>query len=231
MKFVVVLSMLLAAVSLRAAEANTLSDAEKSAGWTLLFNGRDLSGWRAFGKQAPPGPGWKVEDGVLKKLPKQRGGDIITERQFTDYEFSWEWLVKPKANNGVKYLVSDARKGAPGHEYQMIDDKGAKDTLTPKHLTATFYDVLPRTVDTSVKEAGQWNSSRILIRGNHVEHWLNGVKVLEYELGSPEVRAAVARSKFKGVTPRFGEKLTGHILLTDHGDEAWYRNVKIRELK
>lgn len=231
MKFASVLAALVvAAISIHAAELNTLSDAEKAEGWKLLFNGKDLSGWRAFGKQAPPGPGWKVEEGFLKKLEKQRGGDIITEQKFDDYEFSWEWLVKPKANNGIKYLVSEERKGAPGHEFQMIDDKGAKDTLTSKHLTATFYDVLPRQVDTSVKEANQWNSSRLLVKGNHVEHWLNGVKVLEYELGSEAVKEAVAKSKFSKVKPAFGEKLIGHILLTDHGDEAWYRNLKIREL-
>jgi hypothetical protein len=230
MKFTVILSALLAAVSIHAGELNTLSAKEKAAGWKLLFNGKDLSGWRQFGKQAPPGPGWKVEDGILKKLDKQKGGDIITEQKFNNYEFSWEWLVKPKANNGVKYLVTEERKNTPGPEYQMIDDKSARDTLTPKHLTATFYDVLPREVNTSVKDADEWNSSRIIVKGNHVEHWLNGVKVLEFELGSPEVLAAVAKSKFKSA-PKFGEKIEGHIMLTDHGDEAWYRNLKIRELK
>src|SRR4051812_45673828 len=104
MKFTVILAALLAAVCLRAANLNTLSGEEKAGGWKLLFNGKDLSGWRQFGKQAPPGPGWKVENGILKKLEKQKGGDIITEQKFNDYEFSWEWLVKPKANNGVKYL-------------------------------------------------------------------------------------------------------------------------------
>ncbi len=230
MKSTLIFCALLAAAVVQAADPNKLTDDEKSAGWKLLFNGKDLSGWRTYGKQAPPGPGWKVEDGILKKLEKQRGGDIVTEQKFDDYEFSWEWLVKPKANNGVKYLVTEERKGVPGPEYQMIDDKSAKDTLTPKHLTATFYDVLPRTVDTSVKEAGEWNSSRIIVKGNHVEHWLNGAMVLEFELGSPEVKAAVAKSKFKSA-PGFGEKIIGHILLTDHGDEAWFRNMKIRESK
>jgi hypothetical protein len=230
MKLTFIFCALLTALGLHAAELNTLSDQEKAAGWKLLFNGKDLSGWRQFGKQTPPGRGWKVEDGILKKFPKQPGGDIITEEKFNDYEFSWEWLVKPGANNGVKYLVTEERKNTPGPEYQMIDDKGARDTLTPKHLTATFYDVLPRQVDTSVKAANEWNSSRIIVKGNHVEHWLNGVKVLAFELGSDEVKAALAKSKFK-TAPKYGEKIAGHILLTDHGDEAWFRNLKIRELK
>jgi hypothetical protein len=230
MKLTFIFCALLTALGLHAAELNTLSDQEKAAGWKLLFNGKDLSGWRQFGKQTPPGHGWKVEDGILKKLPKQPGGDIITEEKFNDYEFSWEWLVKPGANNGVKYLVTEERKNTPGPEYQMIDDKGARDTLTPKHLTATFYDVLPRQVDTSVKAANEWNSSRIIVKGNHVEHWLNGVKVLAFELGSDEVKAALAKSKFK-TAPKYDEKVAGHILLTDHGDEAWFRNLKIRELK
>ncbi|HMJ88724.1 MAG TPA: DUF1080 domain-containing protein [Candidatus Acidoferrum sp.] len=198
--------------------------------WMTLFNGKDLSGWRTYGKQTPPGAGWKVEDGILKKVPKQRTGDIVTEQKFNDYEFSWEWLVQPKANSGVKYLVTEERKDSPGIEYQMIDDKGYGQPLAPKHLTATFYDVLPRTVDTSVKPANEWNSSRIIVKGNHVEHWLNGVKVLEFEFGSPEVKAALAKSKFKDA-PGFGEKISGHIMLTDHGDEAWFKNLKIRELK
>ena len=231
MKLTLILSAVVAAFCVHAAELNTLTDQEKSDGWKSLFNGKDLSGWRQFGKQAAPGPGWVVQDGVLKKLDKQKGGDIITEQKFDDYEFFWEWLVKPGANNGVKYLVSDARKGAPGPEYQMIDDKGAKDIGAAKHLTATFYDVLPRQVDSSVKPANEWNSSRIIVKGNHVEHWLNGVKVLEFELGSDVVKQAVAKSKFSKVTPPFSEKVVGHILLTDHGDEAWFRNMKIRELK
>jgi hypothetical protein len=231
MKLTLIFSALIAACCVHAAELNTLTDKEKADGWTLLFNGKDLTGWRAFAKQTPPGPGWKVEDGILKKLAKQRGGDIVTEQKFNDYEFSWEWLVKPGANNGVKYMVSEQRKNSPGPEYQLIDDKGAKDTLTPKHLTATFYDVLPRQVDTAIKPADTWNSSRIIVKGNHVEHWLNGTKVLEFELGSDAVKQAVAKSKFAKVNPPFSEKVAGHILLTDHGDEAWFRNLKIRELR
>jgi hypothetical protein len=208
-------------------EANTLTGAEKAAGWKLLFDGKSLAGWRAYGGGSP-GPGWKVEEGVLKKLDGVRGGDLITEAEFGDFDLSWEWRIAPKGNNGIKYLVTEKRRGAPGHEYQMIDDLENSDgKLGPRHQTASFYDVLPPVADKSPTRAGEWNQSRILIQGNHVEHWLNGKKVLEYTLGSPELKAAIARSKFKNAAG-FGEKIAGHIMLTDHHDECWFRNLKIR---
>jgi hypothetical protein len=205
--------------------------AEKAAGWKPLFSGQSLQGWRLYNKKAEPGAGWKAEDGVLKKLAKEKGGDIITEAAFDDFDFAWEWRVAPGGNNGVKYLVTEQRPSAPGHEYQLIDDTGHPDgKLGAKRQTASFYDVLPPAKEKVLKPAGEWNSSRILLQGNHVEHWLNGAKVLEYELGSETVKAAVANSKFKNAAG-FGTKIKGHIMLTDHGDEAWFRNLKIRELK
>ncbi|HYK88502.1 MAG TPA: DUF1080 domain-containing protein, partial [Acidobacteriota bacterium] len=142
----------------------------------------------------------------------------------------WEWKIAPGGNNGVKYFVTEARPSAPGHEYQMIDDAANPDgKVGANHLTASFYDVLAPADDRPVRPAGQWNQSRILVRGNHVEHWLNGKMVLEYELGSERVKAGLARSKFRNL-PDFGTKIPGHIMLTYHYDECWYRNVKIREL-
>ena len=208
------------------AAPDTLTAAEQAAGWTLLFDGSTSSGWRGFKQSAFPEKGWQIEDGVLKKLAGVRGGDIITSRTFGDFELSWEWRIPAGANNGVKYFITEARASAIGHEYQMIDDARIKD---PKGTTAAFYDVLPPRPDKRPPRIGDWNRSRILVQGNHVEHWLNGDRVLTYELGSPEVRAAVARSKFKNVEG-FGAKLRGHILLTDHNDEAWFRNLKLREL-
>jgi pimeloyl-ACP methyl ester carboxylesterase len=196
-----------------------------------LFNGKDLAGWRLYGKQLPPGPGWKVENGILKKVAKMRGGDIITTNRFEDFDLTWEWRVEKGGNNGLKYLVTEQRPGAPGHEYQLIDDEGHADAKNgAKRMTASFYDVLPPAANKPLKPAGEWNSSRILVRGNHVEHWLNSAKVLEYELGSAEVKKAVASSKFSK-SAKFGEKIRGHIMLTDHGDEAWFRNIRLRELK
>jgi hypothetical protein len=222
---------LLLGVLCTTAPAAELTAEERAAGWRLLFNGKDTSGWRQFGKQTPPGEGWKVEGGMLKKVAKVRGGDIITSDQFTDFEFAWEWRIEPKGNNGVKYLVTEQRPGAPGHEYQMIDDTGHADAKNGgKRLTGSFYDVLPPAENKPLKPPGEWNSSRIRVQGNQVEHWLNGAKILTYELGSEDVKRGIANSKFKSA-PRFGEKVAGHIMLTDHGDAAWFRNVKIRELK
>ena len=217
-------------VSGLAAESNRLTDSEKAAGWKLLLDGKTTQGWRGYKKPAFPEKGWKVEDGILKKIGGERGGDIITDEKFDDFELTWEWRIGAKGNNGLKYLVTEDRSSAPGHEYQMIDDKGNPDAANgAKRLTASFYDVLPPSSDSLPKPAGEWNLSRIVVQGNHVEHWLNGRKVLEYELGSAAVKTAVGNSKFKDVAA-FGTKIKGHIMLTDHGDECWFRDIKVREL-
>ena len=197
-------------------------------GWQSLFDGKSLAGWRAYGKDKQIGPGWKVEGGILKKLAGVKGGDLITEKKYGDFELEWEWRVAPGGNNGVKYLVTEARPSAPGHEYQMLDDNAAKwAKLAAKDKTASYYDVLPAAADKPLKPAGEWNSSRILLQGCHVEHWLNGAKVLECDLGSEEVKAALAKSKFAKY-PDFNAKIDGHIMLTDHNDEAEYRMIRIR---
>ena len=202
---------------------STLSAEECAAGWKLLFDGKSLAGWRGFKKKAPPSQGWVVENGILKKVGGVQGGDIITEEKFSNFELRWEWRIPARSNNGIKYFIDEQRSSPIGHEYQMIDDILAK---TPKHKTGSFYDVLPPTANEATK-IGEWNSSAVLVRGNNVEHWLNGTKILQYELGSEPVKKAVAASKFKDVAG-FGMKLKGHILLTDHKDEAWFRDIKIR---
>lgn len=204
---------------------NMLTPDEKAGGWKLLFDGKSLSGWRSFKKKEPPQQGWAIEESALRKLANVYGGDIISTEEFTDFELQWDWKVAPHANNGIKYFVTEDRSSAVGHEYQMIDDPNT----APKHRTASFYDVLPPSENPRQKPVKEWNHSGVIVRGNHVEHWLNGTQVLEYELGSEQLLAAVAKSKFKDV-PRFGTKGKGHILLTDHKDEAWFRNVKIRSL-
>jgi hypothetical protein len=218
---------LLALMAAGAAEPNTLSKAEKAAGWKLLFNGKDLEGWRNFKKEKAPQKGWVVENGWLKHVQNAGGGDIITTEQFDNFDLEWDWIIPPGANNGIKYFITESRSEAIGHEYQMIDEKLVKN---PKDSTASFYDVLPPRADKPLKPPGQANHSRVLVQGNHVEHWLNGEKVLEFELGSPEVLAAVQKSKFKSV-PGFATHIKGHILLTDHRDEASFQNIKIRPLK
>lgn len=209
---------------------NVLTPAETSNGWQLLFDGKSLDAWRGYRLDALPESGWAIKDGTLRTVPKVKGADLVTRKTFGDFELAWEWRVAPGGNNGVKYFVTEDRPASPGHEYQMIDDGGYPGKLTPQQLTGAFYDVLPASADKPRRPAGDWNSSRIVVRGSRVEHWLNGQNVLTYELGSPTVKTGLANSKFKD-QPGFGEKITGHIMLTYHQDECWYRNLKIREAR
>ncbi len=212
------------------ATSNALTAAEKRAGWKLLFDGQNTTGWRSFKKQTFPSQGWVVEGGWLHCLGKG-GGDIITDAEFDDFELQWEWKQAPVGNSGVKYFISEKRSSPIGHEYQMIDDAQNPDArlANGRHLTAGVYDVL-KPGGTRPKPMGEINQSRIRVEGNHVEHWLNGDKVLEYDCGSDALKQAVAQSKFKN-TSGFGEKVRGHLLLQDHHSEVWFRNLKIRELK
>ena len=211
-----------------AGEINSLTKAEEKAGWQLLFEGKNLNtNWRNIGQKEVKGKGWVVEKGVLVKQEGKVAGNLITRRTWTDYEFAWEWKLGPKGNNGVKYMVLEKR-GAIGHEYQMIDDRHWKQK--PMSQTGTFYVVLPREVKLAEPvRIDKWNQSRIKVQKEKVEHWLNGQKILTYTLGSDQVLDGVAKSKFKKF-PGFGKKVTGHILLTDHKDECSFRNLKIREL-
>lgn len=209
--------------------ASTLPAAEPEGTRIALFDGTSTAAWRAFGKPGFPAQGWVIEEGWLKHRPQGGGGDLITTTTFTDFELGFTWRVAPGANSGVKYFI-DERRGAPiGHEYQLIDDALHPDALHgPKRQTAALYDALPP-VHPPVRPAGQTNVSRIMVRGSVVEHWLNGDRVLSYTLGSPELLAAKAKSKFKDET-RWGTKFATPILLQDHGDEVWFREVWIRPL-
>ena len=212
---------------------NTLTDAEKKAGWILLFDGHSLDGWRAYKKSDAAGLRWKIDDNSLS-LPAQtepgtRAGDILSKDTFEQFELSVDWKVAPGSNSGIKYFVLEDRDSAIGHEYQVIDDERHPDAkVGPHRQTAAFYDVLPAS-DRPLKPAGEWNSTRIVVRGQTIEHWLNGKKVLQYELNSPALNAAIEKSKFKGIE-RFGKRQNGHLLLQDHGDQVWFRNIKIRRL-
>ncbi len=178
------LALVLAGIAAVAAPTpDQLTDQEKAAGWRLLFDGKTTEGWRTFKKQTFPATGWIVEDGWLHCQGKG-GGDIISNAEFGDFELQWEWKIAPGGNSGVKYFVTETRNAALGHEYQMIDDEREPDAISAggKHVTASFYDVLKPTVHPPTKPPGEINQSRILVKGNHVEHWLNGVKVLEYRV-------------------------------------------------
>ncbi len=215
---------------LAADNSNQLTAAEKAAGWKLMFDGKTTEGWHSYKKQTFPSKGWEVADGWLHCLG-QKGGDILSDATYDQFDLQWDWKLAPRGNSGVKYFVLETRPSAIGHEYQLLDDDRHPDAKlgNGKRVTASFYDVLKPTVKPPTKPMGEINHSRILVKGNHVEHWLNGVKVLEYEAGSDAIKAAVAESKFKN-TPGFGERVKGHILLQDHESQVWFSNVKIRDL-
>lgn len=225
MKF---LAPLLALSVVALAEPNTLTDADKAAGWRLLFDGKTTKGWVGLGKSGFPDKGWVVENGTLKHIAKGGGGDIVTSEQFGDFELEWEWRIAPGANGGLKYNLPDAKK-AVGCEYQLIDDAGHPDVKAHDgtRTTASLYDVLKPADDKKLNPVGEWNSSRIVVKGNHVEHWLNGTKTVDFEFGSDALKAAIANSKFKGAAG-WGIKTKSPILLQDHGDEISVRSIKIK---
>ncbi len=215
-----------------ARSADTASTKGKALAWVYLFDGKTTNGWHTFKKETFPSQGWLIEDGWLHCLGKgggKGGGDIISDAEFGDFELEWDWKQAPAGNSGVKYFVLETRKSPLGHEYQIIDDQHHADAKLAdgKRVTASFYDVLKPATNAPTKKPGEINHSRILVNGNHVEHWLNGTRVLEYECDSDLIKAAVAESKFKEVEG-FGKKVRGHILLQDHNTDIWFRNVKIR---
>jgi hypothetical protein len=219
---------LLAVLAADTAAVNALSDAEKAEGWQLLFDGKTTAGWRGFKKAGFPALGWSVVDGCLTHPSRGGGGDIITEQTFDEFELRFEWRMAANGNSGVKYFLTEDRGGAIGHEYQLLTGREVDSVQRPsKGGTGGFYDVLPPEIPIQLRPADQFNESRILVRGNQVEHWLNGQRTVAYELGSPAVMAAVANSKFKDVQG-FGTRVRGHILLQDHGGAIWFRNLKIR---
>jgi hypothetical protein len=207
-----------------------------------LFDGKSLKGWRGYKKPDASATRWAIEDGTLtlpaRSATDKRSGDIISTETFDNFELTWDWKIAKGGNSGLKYLVLEDLGSAIGHEYQLIDDELHADAkVGPHRQTAAFYDVLPATIPAPAKKpAGEWNTSqvrvapsRIIPGSTRVYHYLNNVRVLEYELDSPDLRAAIAKSKFKDVA-RFGKPQKGHILLQDHGDQVWYRNIKIQKL-
>ncbi len=223
--------------------SNDLSAPERAAGWRLLFDGRTLRGWRGLGYDTVPTAHWVVVDGAIKKIasgnvpkladgqPAQGGVDT-----FGDFELSWEWKVTPAANSGVKYNVSEelSMAQAPNHaalgfEYQILDDDRHPDGALPSHRAGALYDLFPPNEKKHLKPVGEWNRSTVIFRGNHGEHWLNGERIVEFDLGTARMDSALAASKFRSIQG-FATRRKAHIVLQDHGDEVYFRNIKVRDL-
>ncbi|UCF38155.1 MAG: DUF1080 domain-containing protein [Acidobacteriota bacterium] len=225
---------------------NTLTEAEKAEGWTLLFDGESIDQWRTFGGDSVP-PGWEAQDGLLVFNAEHGGegfGDLTTIEQFDNFELSLEWKIKACGNSGVLFRVSEDsdQEFHTGPELQIVDategcwtdyrapdgERAPNSDVKPTQLSGANYDLHPPTKD-MVKPVGEWNHMLLIVNGPHVEHWFNEEKVVEYELWSDEWNEMVASSKFIEF-PKYGLNKTGHIVLQDHGKTVWFRNLKIRKL-
>jgi hypothetical protein len=214
-------------------EENTLTQSEKEEGWQLLFDGKSMENFKGFRKDEVPSA-WQVEDGAIA-FASERGGDLITKDQYKNFEFSIDWKISEGGNSGIMYHVSEDtvyhNTYNSGPEMQVLDDErhpDAKAGVNGNRQAGALYDLIPLSTP-AVKPAGQWNTARLLVKDGHVEHWLNGKKVVEYEIGSPGWDSLVQQSKFAPMKG-FGREEQGHIALQDHGDKVWFRNIKIRVL-
>ena len=204
-----------------------LNDLEVQAGWRLLFNGTDTQGWRGFTTISFPDRGWSVREGALVHAKGGGGGDIVTVGRYENFELEFEWRVTDGANSGVKYRVPPAQSGAMlGPEYQILDNGGTKESANQKHAAGALYDVIPAGWTPRVARGG-FNRGRIVARDATIEHWVDGERLLAANLGSREWASALEDSKF-AKREGFGRG-SGHIGLQDHGDEAWFRNIRIRD--
>lgn len=210
-------------------EPNTLTADEKAAGWKLLFDGKTTNGWRGYQKEKVP-DGWKVIDGTLDRVTNC--GDLVTLDKYASFELTVDWRISTGGNSGIIYHVTEdyPEPGMSGPEYQLLDNGVAPDPTLAGWCYGLYVPPIDRRtgkpLDTT-HPAGQWNTSRILVNGSHVTHWMNGVKYVEYELWSPDWNHRVAKSKF-ALWPKFALAKTGYICLQDHGAEIAFRNIKIR---
>ncbi len=206
----------------------------KSDDWKSLFNGKNLDGWKKW--KGGPITGWKVEDGVLF-LAEKGGGHILTENEYGDFELELEWKISEKGNSGIQFHVKESDDYCcpfvVGPEIQILDDSkhpdNAKGHALDNHKSGALYDLLPPTDLTAVKPAGQWNQARIVVNKGRGESWLNGKKVLDFPLRGPEWERMIANSKF-AEHPDFGKFDRGSIVLQDHNNQVWFRNIRVREL-
>ena len=221
-------------------EMNNLTQQEIDEGWVLLFDGKSNEGWRGYNKETFPEKGWVVEDGSLHVLSSGKGeagggGDIITEKKYGNFELSLEWKVSEGGNSGIFYLAQEKPgqpiwKSAP--EMQILDNAKHLDATLGKdgnRAAGALYDLIPAKPQTA-KPAGEWNHVKIMVYKGTVVHWMNGENVLEYHLWTPDWKIMVENSKFKDYEDFINTAEEGYIGLQDHGDDVWFRNIKIREM-
>jgi hypothetical protein len=219
---------------------NQLTEQEKADGWELLFDGKSMEKWRGAHKEDFPGSGWMIEDGLLHLSvtgggESEKVGDIVTREEFSDFELTVDFRLSPGANSGIKYYVTEGYEttgSAIGLEFQLLDDELHEDANNGRdgnRTLSSLYDLIPATKNKMYRSPGDWNIARIVSDAGRVVHYLNGKKVLEYQRGSKEYLDIVAISKYKD-WENFGEAESGHILLQEHGNEVWFRNIKIRRL-
>lgn len=226
---------------------NTLTEEEQRKGWELVFDGKTLEGWRGLNKDQVPERHWVIEDGLLRKIPRDSielkpnetgisPRDLMLDRPLHDFEFAFEWKISEGGNSGVKYNVTEeisatARPhSALGFEYQILDDNAFPEIKEhPSWATAGLYDLVDPEVEVHLNPAGEWNSGRIVCRGNRAEHWLNGDLILSYEINSPEMEALLRESKWSQLED-FGKRhKEAYIVLQYHTGAVWFRNIKLRE--
>jgi hypothetical protein len=196
--------------------------------WTVLFDGSSTEHWRGFKRDSFPEGGWQVKEGVLTSIGSGERIDLITKKRYTNFELELEWRVEPRGNSGIFYRVTEEADTiwhlAP--EYQLIDDGRVSN---PLQSTGSLYDILPPNDQKKLRPVGEFNTSRIVIRGNQVEHWVNGENILSFSFDDPAVQEKIAQSKFAR-HDNFGQVAEGHVALQHHGDTVGFRNVRIREL-
>jgi hypothetical protein len=230
---IILITLIASSYHYQAVPDNSLTDSEKKAGWKLLFDGRSMNGWRAYKNQETNS--WTVVNGILyckgsETDKSDKRADLITEDQFQNFELSVDWKISPKGNSGILYMVTEEfpRSYQSGPEYQLIDDVNFPEKLEEWQKTGANYAMDPAPA-AKPKSVGEWNTTRIVVNKGHVEHWLNGKKILEFQMWTDEWQKKKMNGKWKDA-PGYGMSKKGHIALQDHGSEAWFKNVKIKEL-